>query len=478
MNALAAARRAILRTALTIPVLRTFHSAWRALAGRSEVRKIVSNVGWLFADRALSLVSSFAVGILVVRYLGPEDYGVLSYARGFVALFVPLVGLGLQDIVVRELAKGDQSPAQVLGTAFALQLPAALVGFALAIGTGILSEGTGLTRLLIIMLATQLLFHPLDVLNYWFISQTESKYRVWAQNGALFGGAAMKVALVLGKLSVIGFAAATLAEVVFSYAALLGLARGRAPSVRSWRICARMAKRLVRDAWPLFLSGLAITVYMRVDTLMLGKMVGVKELGLYSAAVRLSELWYFVPVSIATSVFPAIVRASATLDQAVFDRRMQTFYDLMAVIGYGVALPVSILSPWLVPLLLGTEYAGAERVLSVHTWALVFVALGVARSRWLVAEDLVRYSMYATGVGVLVNLGLNLVLIPRYGAYGAAWATLASQAISSCLSSLLWQPLVRSFRQMGLSLLLPFRIGRAYAGLRTLLLPVGRYVQR
>jgi len=191
---------------------------------------------------------------------------------------------------------------------------------------------------------------------------------------------------------------------------------------------------------------------------MLGDMAGEEALGIYSAAVRLSELWYFIPMAVAGSVFPAIIRSRESQSDQVYRQRMQAFYDVMAGIAYAIALPLALIASPLVVTLFGAEYAEAGSVLRVHVWAFLFVSLGVARSQWLVAENMVQVSMFTAILGAVVNVMLNYWLIPQYAGLGAAWATVIAQAIAAYLSCVFSTRLWPVFRQLSLSLLVPLRL--------------------
>jgi PST family polysaccharide transporter len=186
---------------------------------------------------------------------------------------------------------------------------------------------------------------------------------------------------------------------------------------------------LLKDSWPLILSGLAIMVYMRIDQIMLGQMLGDEAVGIYSAAVRISEVWYFVPVAIISSAMPAIIAARKT-DPGKYLEQFQKLYELMALLALSVAIPMSVLSDYAVGILFGGSYAGAGGVLAIHTWAAVFVFLGLASSQWLIQEGRQHVILQRTLLGALLNVLANLWLIPAHGAVGAAWATTFSYAIA------------------------------------------------
>jgi PST family polysaccharide transporter len=192
------------------------------------------------------------------------------------------------------------------------------------------------------------------------------------------------------------------------------------------------AKSLLKDGWPMVLSGLAVMIYMRIDQVMLGQMKGDHEVGIYSAAVRISEVWYFIPLAITSSVAPSIT-AAKQLGEAFYYRRILKLFRLMVLLALVIALPVTFLATPMVVRLFGAPFASAGPILSLHIWAAVFVFLGVAQGPWIVTEGLMKVSLNRTVAGGLINVGLNVYLIPRYGGLGAAVATLVAQIVSTLL---------------------------------------------
>jgi PST family polysaccharide transporter len=426
---------------------------------RPGVQRILSNTGWLFADKFASIVSGLFVGALVARYLGPERYGILNYSIAFVALFTPFVTVGLRDIVIRDVLLFPQYKEEILGTAAVLQLSGGLLVLVLVFCFGSITQPEdSLTFWLTTIMAARFMFQALsDPPDYWFNAQVQSKYTVWARNIALILIAIVKIVLVLTKAPLIAFALALLGEaMVFSFT-LLAFYRFSGQLLSTWRISITQAKKLLKNCWPLVISAIAITVYANIGKVMLKNMVSGQELGIYAAAAKISNLWYFIPVAIASSVYPSIVRSKETSSLKVQRKRIQLFFDIMAGISYVIVVPLVLLAPMVVEFLFGIDYSNAGPILRVQAWAFIFVSLGVTRSRWLMAEDLVRFNMLATILGAIANVVLNFVLIPRYGALGVVWATIISQAISTYFSSLLFKRLWPVFIQQTLSLLVPFR---------------------
>ncbi|MES1168032.1 MAG: polysaccharide biosynthesis C-terminal domain-containing protein, partial [Oleiharenicola lentus] len=212
------------------------------------------------------------------------------------------------------------------------------------------------------------------------------------------------------------------------------MAAARAPAPARLDPARILAGALLREAWPLMLTSLAVIVYMKIDEVMLRQMAGPAAVGVYAAAVRISELWYFVPVALASSVLPALLRTRER-DAVHYRARLQQFFDLNAGLAYGSAIPLALASGWITRLAYGEAFAAAGPVLAVHIWASLFVFLGVARGQWLVNEGHTRFYFLATLAGAVTNIGLNLVLIPRQGALGAAWATLIAYGLAAWLTT-------------------------------------------
>lgn len=409
----------------------------RRIAHRPNLVKIVDNIGWLFFDKILRMGVGLFVGVWIARYLGPEQFGLLNFALAFTGLFGAIAALGLQGIVVRDIVRDPKSARLTLGTAALLQLIGGLLSFLLILGAiSYLRPDDTLTRSIVAILGSMMLLKVSDIAVFWFESQVRSKYTVWVQNGVFLVFAAIKVLLILQEASLTAFVWTMLAEAAFVSLLLLIVLGLRGPALTSLRASASRAKSLLRDSWPLILSAIAITVYMKIDQIMLGQMIGDEAVGIYSAAVRISEVWYFIPIAIVASVFPAILEAKKH-SEVQYYARLQKLYDLMVVISISVALPMTFLATPLVGLLFGEAYRGAGAVLAIHIWASALVFLGVASSQWFLVENRQFLSLQRTVLGAIANVGLNLWLIPHYGAIGAAIATVASYAVAAYFADLL-----------------------------------------
>lgn len=377
------------------------------------------------------------VGVWVARYLGPEQFGLFNYATAFVALFSSIATLGLNRIVVLDLIKDPGAANATLGTAFLLQIMGGLLAFSLAVfAISFARPDNSLVKLMVAVLSLTMLFKATEVVIYWFESQVQSKYTVWIQNGAFLIFCVVKIALIIIKASVMAFVWAILIEGLFVAVGLLGMYAWRGGSFVAWRGNYRRSRALLKDSWPLILSGIAIMVYMRVDQIMLGQMLGDEAVGLYSAAVRISEVWYFIPPAIMASVFPLIIEAKKK-SEALYYLHLQKIYDIMVLLALAVAIPMTFLSDWVITLFYGASYLKSGAVLAIHIWTSVFVFLGITSGSWYLAENLQIYSFYRTVLGGVVNVAVNLLLIPRHGVLGAAVGTLIAQIVAAYLFDLI-----------------------------------------
>lgn len=409
----------------------------RRIVSRPNLVKILDNIGWLFFDKILRMGLGLIVGVWVARYLGPEQFGLFNFATAFVGLFGAIAGLGLQSIVVRDIVRDPSGKEETLGTAAALQFVGGLITYGLILVTICwLRADDALAKVIVAILGSMMLFKTSEVAVYWFESQVLSKFTVWVQNGVFLVFAAIKVMLLLQSAPLVAFAWATMAEALIVALLLLVMLSLRGLRVRQLRLTAARAKSLLADSWPLLISGIAVLIYMKIDQIMLGQMIGDEAVGIYSAAVRISEVWYFVPMVIVASVFPAILEAKKRSEEQYY-RRLQRLYDLMVWLSISIALSMTFLSTPIVTLLFGDSYVGAGAVLAVHIWAGIFVFLGVASGQWFLAENRQALSLQRTVLGAIVNVILNIILIRGYGVLGAAWATVVAQLCAALIFDLI-----------------------------------------
>ncbi len=401
-------------------------------------RRYFANTSWLFAEQLLRMVAGLLVGIWVARYLGPEQFGIFSYAIAFTSLFNSIAKLGLDGIVVRDLVKEAEKRDIYLGTAFWLKLLGALLMLGIVTIAMQLTSSDPLTNLYILIIASGAIFQSFEVVDFYFQSKVLSKFVSICKMAQLFISSLLKLYFIYTGAELIYFVLVTLLDQVTLALSLYIAYRFQELGSFYGHFNKAIAKQLLKDSWPLIFSGLVIMIYMRIDQIMIKEMLGERDVGLFSAAVRLSEVWYFIPVIISTSLFPSIVNAKKISDK-LYDTRLRRLYTFMIWLAIMIALPMTFLSNWLVTLLYGEAYREAGQILMIHIWAGVFVFMGVASSKWFISEGLQRHLTINTVAGAIMNILLNIFLIPKYGIYGAAIATVMSQALASYFMNILFK---------------------------------------
>lgn len=429
--------------------------------------KIIRNVGWLSLEKVLAMLLNLSVGIYMMRYLGADDFGKLSFCLSLVGIIEAIAKLGLDAVVVRDLVKNEESTPEILGTALALKLLASLATLIIIAIVGIVMPQPDRIYWMTAIVACKLVFSSCEVIDFWFQSKVFSGAIVLVRSIKLVLSSIAKVLFIAWGWGLMAFVWLLLVEEIWRAVGTVWvylrcslpkqINSERHPAIWHWKFDSALAVTMFCDSWPLILSAVMITIYMKIDQVMLGNMVGTEAVGNYAAAIRFSEIWYFVPTAICASVFPSIVRARQQGKQ-VYYTKLQQLYDLMAWMSLSLAAIVTFISEPLTSTLLGAEYTEAGKILAWHIWAGPFVFLGVARSQWLMAENLTQLSFACTFLGTVINIALNFWLIPQSGGVGAAIATVISYAVSSYFTCIVYPRMFDTAWMLTKALFVPLRI--------------------
>ena len=290
----------------------------------NDLKRYFSNAGWLLFEKGIASITSFGVGIYVIRFLGPTDFGILSYALSFVSLFAGIAALGLDSIVIRDLVRNQGERDDLLGTSFVLKLMGALLVLIIISLVIAFAPKDKSTNWSIFFVSVASVFQSIYVIDYYFQSKVLSKYPVMVRCFSTVFSAGFKLVLIHMQASLIWFAFAVTME---SFAIALGFIivyMNNKLKVRWWKFKGGLALKLLRDSWPLILSGITISVYMRVDQVMIKSMLDTKSVGIYAIAVNLTEIWYFIPTIIIGSLFPALINARKNDYKLISERSPET----------------------------------------------------------------------------------------------------------------------------------------------------------
>jgi PST family polysaccharide transporter len=418
------------------------------------LRKLVGNTAWLLADKVVRMGVALFVGVWVARYLGPEQFGLYNYALALVGLFSVFASLGLNSIVVRDLVRNPVAQGETMGTAFVLKLFGSSATCFLTVATALmLRPDNTQTSLFVAVIAVGTIFESFGIIDFWYQARVESKYPVFSKLISYLLINVVKIILLTIKAPLIAFCLVWTGERALEAFGLVICYHIQGNLITGWRWSVQRAKVLLRESWPLILSGIVVMIYMRIDQIMLGDMVGEEAVGIYSAAVKIAEMWYLIPLSIVSSTFPSIVKAKE-ISQKLYYERLQKLFSLLAALSYSIAIPITLFSTQIVTLLYGEGYIESGSVLSVQIWAGLFVSLGLARGPWLITEGFTKFSAATTATGAGVNVVLNYFLIPIYGPIGASIATVISQMVASYLSHAFYPKTRIMFIQQSKSLIL------------------------
>lgn len=408
------------------------------------------NSSWLLGEKILRMTVGLFVGVWVARYLGPEQFGLFSYAQSFVGLFTAIATLGLDGIVVRELVKDDSRRDELLGTAFYLKLTGAIVVLiTLAVAVTFTSNDT-YTNLLIFIIASATIFQAFNVVDMYFQAKVLSKYVVFANIATLFLSSILKIALILLQAPLIAFVWMVLFDSLilacgFIYFYLIHFRHYRyncksrkKTSIKKLTFKKWIAVSLLKDSWPLILSGGILMIQARIDQVMIQEFRGSVEVGYYSVAMKLIEAMAFMPMLMKNSLFPAIQNAKNQSEE-LYQKRLLNFYRLNFILFLVFSIPIFLFAESIVVKLFGQDYHPAGVLLSLLAIRLFFANMGVARSVYILCENFFKFSLITMAIGTVVNIIFNYLWIPNYGAKGAIVATIISFFITIYLVDIFHQ---------------------------------------
>jgi O-antigen/teichoic acid export membrane protein len=400
-----------------------------------EVKRYLHNTIWILGDKVINLGVSFLVTVVVARYLGPEDFGLFSYAISVSAIFAVAGHMGLSGLVVREIVKKPELRGETLGATLVLKLIGMGLGYLILLLYAAFYEGAGSTEFLLLAIAgLVLLLRPLDVFDFWFQSFVQARYVTVARLGGLVTSSVFKLGFVFFGASVAYFAAANVIQALVVGLAFFALYTAKSElKISHWRFSWARAKELFSQGWMVYLGSLFAVVYLKVDQVMLRWFEGAEAVGIYAVAAQFSESWYFLPAAIVTSIFPKLITLREH-SQEEFNRRFQQLLDLLLVLAFFVALFMTFASDIVVAFFFGNHYLDSSNILVIHVWASLFIFMRAAFSKWVLIENLLVFSLITQGSGAIVNVVLNFYFIPLFSIQGAAYATLISYSVASFFS--------------------------------------------
>jgi PST family polysaccharide transporter len=414
----------------------------RYLESRPHLVVYLKNIGWLFLDRGIRTIGGMALAVWIARYLGPSQFGDLSYATSFVTLFDSFATLGLGAVVLLELVRRPTEADSILGTAFRLQLAAGSISSLSAIAISQFLKPHNLTVTLTVVITSFVLALKVsETLRAQLQANQQSREIAIVESTSFISASAVRIAFLAFGASLPWFAFATLLESILVALGFAAAYTYQSPrnKFRSWSYNKREASDLLNNSWPMMLSGIANTINMKIDQVMLGLVLDSSAVGIYSAAARISEGWYFLPGLVMSVIFPSLAKKHAGT-HVTEQQNWQRLYSLMVWLSIVIAAIFSLGSKWIVQVVYGPGYHEASGVLALHAWAGINVAVGTVWYRWILLERKQALALFSFLTAAISNVALNLLLMPRYGPVGAAVATIISYWLSALVGYSLHRP--------------------------------------
>lgn len=389
-------------------------------------QKYFQNTGWMLAARIITFATSFFTVAIVARYLGPENLGKIDYAQSFIAIISVFASLGIDHILYRDLVSDPEKENEILGTAIFSKLFFGAISFLIAITISLLLGDSIVLTGIIGILAFSFVVGPIGTVGILFSAHVKAKYSSQIAIFIAFFIPILKLLIIFLNKGIIYFAVIILIESVVSagWSIYIYMTKFRGNPLR-WKFSFDIFKRLIQDSWPLFLASLSGYIYSKMDQVMLMHYKDSSTVGIYSAAVKLTQVWAFLPGLVIGSLFPAIVNARK-IDFSVYAKRFKKLSLLTVSITLMIALPLYVFAPFIIKIIFGEAFLGATPILRVYMWITLAITLTALAQNYFIIENFTRIFLYTSLIGATVNILLNIVLIPTFGSIGSAWGTMIS----------------------------------------------------
>lgn len=412
--------------------------------------RVVRNACWIICCKVVQSIVNFIIGMISARYLGPSNYGLITYAASIVAFMVPIMQLGLTKTIVLDIIERPDKEGMVLGTALLLNIISSIACIIAVFGYLYSANHDAPTAFAVGMLySVSLFFQATEILQYWFQAKLLSKYTAIASLSAYFVVAAYKVFLLVSGRSVLWFAIANSIDYVLIFAFLLILYRRNGGQKLSFSL--PLGKEMLKRSKHYIVSTMMVTIFQQTDRIMLKEMINETETGYYSAAIACVGITGFIFSAIIDSFRPDILSTKGKSVEE-YERKICTLYSIITYLALFQCVVMTLLAKPIVLILYGSQFADSIALLRVAVWYSTFSYYGAVRNIWILAEGKQEYLWRINLSGALLNILLNAGLIPRFGAIGAAVASLATQFFTNVIIGFIIKPIRYSNRLMILGL--------------------------
>lgn len=408
--------------------------------------KEVKNASWLIGGKVAQMILSFFIGLFTARYLGAANYGLINYATAYVTFFTSLCTLGINAVIIKDFVDNPKEQGMAIGTSIILRAVSSLFSMLMMIGiVSIIDAGEKETVLVVALSSIALIFNIFDTINYWFQSRYQSKITSIANLVAYLIVAFYKIYLLIMHKNIKFFALSTTLD--YFAVAIINIVMYKKYNGQKLKFSLVKAKQLLSKSYNYILSGMMVAIYNQTDKLMIKQMINEAEVGYYSVASYLCTVWAFVLMAIIDSMYPTIL-SLYKINEEQFERKNRQLYAIVFYVSTAVSLIFTIFGRPIISIMYGESYLPAVAPLMVITWYCAFSYLGVARNAWIVCEDKQKYLKYMYFSAAIINIILNVLLIPSFGTVGAALASLFTQILTSLILPLMFKGMRKNVRLM------------------------------
>lgn len=376
------------------------------------------------------MILNLFVGMVTARYLGPSNYGLISYASSITAFAVPIMQLGLSNILVREIVDSDDE-GQILGTSIIMSITSAflcIVGVTTFVA--IVNRNETETIIVCFIYSITLIFQSIELIQYWFQAKLLSKYTSIMMLIAYVAMAMYKISLLIFGKSVRWFAASHIIETMLIGFGLIIVYKRIGG--KSFKFSLKKAQDMFSKGKYYIVSSLMVTIFAQTDKIMLKQMMDASATGYYSAATTCAGLSSFAFTAIIDSMRPSIFEGKK-ISEETFEKRLEMLYSVVIYTSLAQSLCMTLFAKLVIGILYGASYSMSISALRIVVWYTTFSYLGAVRNIWVLAENKQRYLWIINLSGAICNVILNYILIPFMGINGAAVASLITQIFTNVI---------------------------------------------
>lgn len=408
-------------------------------------KKVFANLFWAMTGKIVNMAGVLLVGILVARYLGPSQYGLMNYVISYVSLFTIISNFGLDNIEIRELSRTPERKEYILGTCFRIRMFFSTFALILVILSLILFKANTFTSCMILLYSVTLYTGNFNIIRNYFTSIVKNEYVVKSEIARTIIGACIKVILLWIKAPLEYFITATVFDAVLVASGYCFSFKKTVGKISEWKYDKTIVPYYIKESFPLVLSGAAVIIYQRIDQVMIGNMIDNASVGYFATAGKFLDLVLFLPMVLTQTVTPLLVKAKER-NKEEYERKKQQFVNIVVWIAIILSALVSFFAYWLIHFTYGDKYLPAVPVLQIMAFKTVGMALSSSSGQIIIMERIQKWAFIRNLIGCLICIVLNILLIPRFGMIGSAWVTIITVAFTGCLANVFIPPYYKIMR--------------------------------